>query len=243
LQAGTPFTIWANRWMKLATYRGKTFPEDEGRIDQVVALWDEPIPGAWKREKDLRLLKADRRYCRRNAGEKDLRRGEHALEYEVLAIPGVETACFGGQLVDGVNAIPLAKDVSGGRRGNVEADMLLLVEDHGRYEQLLIEVKVRSNHAWYAAVENLRQLKLFLHSAAPKQLFQERRSELNLPRRIPVVAAVLAPEAFYTADGRRSAAVAPAERLLDAMWEHAGVDARLATWAPTERVIKDYPAA
>src|SRR4051794_39792584 len=96
LLADTSFTTWANRWIKLATYKGKTFPEDEGRIEQVVALWDEPIPGVWKRDKDLRLLDEERRYCRRNAGENDLRRGEHTLEYEVLALPPVETACFGG---------------------------------------------------------------------------------------------------------------------------------------------------
>ena len=60
-----------------------------------------------------------------------MRRGEYAVEYDVLdPLPDVTNPIWlEASLVDGVNAVPLAKDAGGGRSGNVEADMLLLVRD------------------------------------------------------------------------------------------------------------------
>ena len=78
------------------------------------------------------------------------------------------------------------------------------------------------NHAWFAAVENLRQLKLFKQSLETQLLFRRRCPELDLPERLPVTAVVLAPPSFYVANGRRAEAVAPAERLLGRMRDEAG---------------------
>src|SRR3712207_7489533 len=49
--------------------------------------------------------------------------GEHALEHEILCPEPnrSETSCLGFPVVDGVNAVPLARDDAGGRAGNVEA--------------------------------------------------------------------------------------------------------------------------
>jgi hypothetical protein len=147
--------------MELAGFQGKHVPE--GRVELVHALWREPVPGVWKRDRDPRVLRPETRYCRTHTGGEGIPRGEHKIEHEILepAPDLTPTTCFDARLIDGVNAVPLAKDAAGGRAGNVEADMLLLLEDEQHYRQVLVEVKDGSNHPWYAAVEALRQLRLF----------------------------------------------------------------------------------
>src|SRR5918999_1795560 len=101
-----------------------------------------------------------RHYLRTHAAGEPVQSSEHAIEREIVspAPHAVTTSCLGGRLVDAVNALPLAKDEQGGRAGNIEADMLLLVEEKEAYRQLLVEVKSTRDHAWYATVELLRQL-------------------------------------------------------------------------------------
>lgn len=107
-----------------------------------------------------------------------------------------------------------------------------------RYRLQLFEVKAGSDNAWFAAVENLRQLKLFLHSRETQLLFHSRCHELDLPQTLPVTAAALAPREFYTARGEKAESVAPAQKLLQRMRAEVGVDARLATWKSDKRVIE-----
>jgi hypothetical protein len=237
------FAKWASRWIELAKYSGKRVPGEGERIARIVALWDEPIPGKWKRGQDPRLLDPERRYCRGDGGEDRVRPPEHEIEHNVLLLPPEGRTCLGSRLIDGVCAVPLAKDAGGGRSGNVEADMLLLVRTDDGYRLLLVEVKDAANNAWYAVVENLRQLKLLSESFETQRLFELRRPELPLADSIPVTAVVLAPADFYEAHGAKGASVAPAQRLLQAMRDNAGVDVRLATWEPKERAIRAYPAA
>lgn len=233
------FSDWAARWIKLARYAGRQVPDLDTRIAAVVDLWREAIPPGWERDQDTRLLDA-RRYCRGNHRADSVRRGEHAIEYDVLTPSPSATAatCLGARLVDGVNAVPLAKDAAGGRVGNVEADMLLLVRDGRGYRLHLVEVKVRSNNAWFAAIENLRQLRLFSESRKAQRLFHARRPELMLPGSLAVTAVVLAPAEFYGARGQKAEAVAPAQALLASLRAEEAVDARLATWESDHRVIK-----
>lgn len=230
------FNQWTRRWIELATFSGRLLPGEKARIAAVAALWREDIPPGWERGPDSRLLDRERRYCRRKDG---IRRGEYVIEGEVLdpRPAEVSTICLGARLVDGVNAVPLTKDAGGRRAGNVEADMLLLVRDEHEYRLLLVEVKTTSNHAWFAAVENLRQLKLFKRSLETQSLFHRRCPDLDLPERLPVTAVVLAPSSFYVASGRKAESVAPAERLLERMRKEASADVRLATWDPRERTI------
>jgi len=224
--------------MRPAKYEGREVPNANARIDEVLVRWDAPVPGTWKRGPDARVLVPGKRYCRTHPGGAQVPRGEHAIEHEILDPDPAEAAtrCLGGRLVDGVNAVPLASDEAGGRRGNVEADMLLLVRnDDGAFRQLLVEVKVASGTAWYAAVENLRQLRLFVESGAAQQIFRARGAEV--PAELPVTAVVLAPTAYYTANGARQAAVPPARRLLDRVAAHVGIAACLATWESRTRTI------
>jgi hypothetical protein len=236
---GSRFSDWAERWMELANYRGIEIRDVDDRIEGVVALWHEPIPGDWKRVEDERLIDPTSRYCRGNADPRRKRRGEHAIEYDILEPSPAEwaTICLGGRLVDGVNAIPLARDAGGGRAGNVEADMLLLVHERSEWRLLLVEVKAESNNAWYAVVENLRQMALLLRSDASRSLFHHRQPDLGLPASVPATAIVLAPREFYTSDGAKKVAVGPARRLIGRMREEAQVSVELATWDSARRVI------
>jgi hypothetical protein len=131
--------------------------------------------------------------------------------------------------------VPLAKDATGGRTGNVEADMLLLVRDPaGEHRLEVVEVKKTADDAWFAAVENLRQLRLMKESSETRKLFVHRQPDLGLSLELPFVGLVLAPAAFYSARGKRTNAVAPAEKLLERMRADANLDARLGVWGGGE---------
>jgi hypothetical protein len=181
------------------------------------------------------------RYCRGNWAPKARRRGEHAIEYEVLAADRRKRpkTWLGGRLIDGVNAFPLAKDADGRRKGNVEADMLLLARETQQWRLLIVEVKHNSNDAWYATVELLRQMKLAEASNSASRLFQQRIPTLKLPRATPVTGLVLAPDAFFTGGGKKGKMVAPAFELLGAMRRERSIDARLATWDQTASDVSE----
>lgn len=237
----TPFLEWIAEWTRIATYTGTHVDDVESRTRSLLALWDQPIPGDWQRhEIDARLRDPDRRYVRGNSAPDDKRRGEHRVEYEMLA--DLETApvsCLGYRIVDGINAVPLSRDERGGRAGNIEADLVLLGEQNGRSRVFIAEVKVSSNNAWYAVVELLRQIRLYQDAAASRRLFHTRLDQVgHLVEDLPITGLVLAPGEFYAAAGQRAAAVRPAAALLRAICEHAGVDARLATWSAVDRVIQ-----
>ncbi len=116
--------------------------------------------------------------------------------------------------------------------------MLLLVRDGRGYRLHLVEVKARSNNAWFAAIENLRQLRLFSESRKAQRLFQARRPELKLPGSLAVTAVVLAPAEFYGARGQKAEAVAPAQELLASLRAEEAVDAQLATWESNHRQME-----
>lgn len=228
------FSDWASAWIRLAEYPGPIIPDADQRIAQAIELWHQPIPTeTWRRSHDSRLRDRQQRYCRSNAGADAVRRGEHRVEYELLDPDPSwnEALVMGARLIDGVNAVPLAKDSGGGRVGNVEADMLLLVQDiDGRFRLELVEVKVSANNAWYAAIEVLRQLKLLRESETTRRLFEFRRPELRLPPDLCISGLVVAPRGFFTGKGKKGNAVKPAQLLLDRLRADAGIDVRLAIW-------------
>jgi len=231
----TEFGVWVREWMNKAHFTGTTLPDPEQRIADVVELWGRPIPGSWQRSLDRPRLLDPAGYGRSRKNEP---RGEYVVEHEVLGTPltGRGITCLGGELVDGVNAVPLTRDEGGGRTNNVEADMLLLARttSGAAYNLFLVEAKVASDNAWYATVENLRQLRLFLEADEMRRLFHVRQPELDLPESLPVTGVVLAPEDFYTARGQKRESVVPAQRLLERMRADFDLDVQLAVWAPPE---------
>lgn len=231
------FADWSALWLDAGSFHGAEVPDEEDRIAELSRLWTSEIPAGWERGADRRVLEPNCRYLRSHRHNAPTRGSEHELEMELLGPDpsAVPTDCLGGRLLDGVNAVPLAKDPSGGRNGNVEADMLLLVEGREGPKLFLVEVKTSSNNAWYAAAESLRQLRLFIASASAQEIMPRRRPELsNAPA---VSAIVLAPPDFYQAPGARRNVVAPARRLLDHMRAGFGLDAQLAIWLAAQRTI------
>lgn len=230
------FARWRDRWTVLAEYQSKSIPGIQHRIEQLVSLWKEPIPGAWQRGIDPQLL-----YVRYRRG--DLYKphtGEHTIEHQILCANFERVSCLGYKLVDGVNAFPLSRDTRGvGRRGNVEADMLLLGELDGAYRLFLCEVKEQANDPWYAVVEGLRQLRLFIENAKSSNVFAHRGLVSGLPAEIPVTGLVVAPVNYYLSRGKRLNAVKPVCQLIQRFTSEFAVDIRLATWDAKRHLIED----
>lgn len=239
-----PFWKWVGRWMRFGKYPGDEPGDAAKSIAGLIEMWRGPIPGDWQRRGVSKRRLDPKRYIR--GDERAPRKGEHELESQLLG-RGPEPfglTWLGRPVRDGVNAVPLARDSAGGeRKGNVEADVLLLVEAEAGYEQWLVEVKTGSNDAWYATVENLLQLKLMLASPVARRIFHERRVVRHLPEEVAVRGAVLAPRTYYTSPGRRGKSVGPASRLVRAINADVGADLiSLLVWAPEiERLAPPKP--
>ncbi len=217
--------------MSLAAFEGRDVPA--GRVGEVLELWSTPVPGAWMRGSDARVLDPKSRYTRTH--EAEIKGPEHLIEHELLDPLRAQAAAtvFGESLLDGVNAVPLAKDEQGGRAGNVEADLLLRTAS-GYY---LAEVKSASNYAWYASVELLRQIKLLLESDAARRIMSVRA---GTPTNY-LYGMVLAPSTFYSANGRRADSVEPSRQLARKVREAFDVHFRLAVWNPSARAVVTLP--
>jgi hypothetical protein len=230
------FVAWANSWMHLARYEGAVVADVDQRIEQLVRLWQDPIPGSWLRTTDVQLH--GERYRRGDRAQPNA--GEHMIEHEILHRDFESVSCFGTRLLDGVNALPLVRDAGGGREANVEADIFLLSRQGEDYRLWLCEVKAHSNNAWYAAIENLRQLRLLMSSLASMRVFSRRLPLSSLPVDMPVTGLVLAPLRFYSSPGKKANSVAPAQALLARFLSEFGVDVRLAVWDSAASAIKGY---
>jgi hypothetical protein len=216
-------------------FAGPHLMEPAGRITEVLDLWAEPVPGSWERGVDAQLLGT--RYRRGDVDSPHA--GEHSIEYEILSQLEV-VQCLEGVVVDGINAMPLTRDETGGRRGNVEGDLLLLVEKDGEYRLVVCEVKDSANTCWYAALESLRQLKLLHLSITARQLFHHRNRHLTLPTGIPIIGLVVAPARYYTQPGQKANVLPHTIRLLNEFTAKTGVEAHLATWDAQLKAIRRF---
>jgi hypothetical protein len=218
---------WSEAFLAEARFSGAQIDRLDQRILSVQKLWACPVDRTWGRgEKDDARWKVNgqqRRYRRSHSELGAQRDEEHALEKAILEHHFNDITCFGGRLVDGINAVPLCAF----KMGKVEADLLLLVrEPNGRSHRIfLVEAKTNSNNPWYAVVEHLRQLKL-LEVSAVKRIFHRRNPSLSLPEEIPVTGLILAPGTYYSSPGQKGNAVEPARRLIADL----GIDLKLAIW-------------
>ena len=230
------FAKWRSSWLKLAEYGGRDVPDVDARIQALIDLWRVPVPGNWQRTIDPQLLGPSYRRGDINAPHS----GEHRIEQEMLADPIEELTCMGAMVVDGINAMPLVRDATGGRNANVEADVLLLLSDVGGYRLALLEVKDGANNPWYATVENLLQMKLLSANREQRRLFHERGRVARLDEDLPVVGLVVAPSAYYRSPGERKLAVPPAQRLHKRFRSDIGIDLHLATWDAAARKVTPH---
>lgn len=207
---------WSARFTELAEFEGPRLLDSEiaQRIANARSLWDAPLDTAWHRgTEDDEKWKAER-YRRSDINSP--RRGEHWLESQILRTRFDAIQCLGGRLVDGVNAFPLGRPDK-----VVEADLVLLVEVQHHLQIVVVEAKWSdrdpwgSNHPWYAVLENLRQLRLFMANPHAPRFFHRRRA-LTIEQ-IPVMGMVLAPSAYYAREGQRRNSLAPARQLIEAM--------------------------
>lgn len=233
VSSSTEFAKWRSRWGDQAKYQGPNVPDVDARIKALLDLWRVPVPGNWQRTIDSQLLGP--RY--RRGDFRAPHAGEHRIEHEMLADPITDVRCMGAMVVDGINAMPLARDETGGRNTNVEADVMLLLHDGRRHQLALIEVKYDANHPWYAAVENLCQVKLLSANREQRRLFHARQRVALPEEDFPVVGLVVAPLAYYRSPGQKSKAVQPAQRLHDRFRRELGVDLHLASWDATARTV------
>jgi len=229
------FESWTRRWTDLATFNGPHLPEPASRIQRVLDLWDEQIPGSFVRGGvDAQLLGP--RYRRGDFAQPHP--GEHMIEHEILFGHFRDINCMGGRLVDGINAMPLARDEGGGRRANVEADLFLLLEKAEAYHLVLCEVKHSSNTPWYAVIENLRQLRLLRHSPTARKLFHQRNPNLVLPTDLPMIGLVVAPAEYYSQPGQKSTVLPHVRTLLGMFTAKTAIDVNLASWDANASAIR-----
>jgi hypothetical protein len=163
------------------------------------------------------------------------------IEHEILCEYFDEVTCLGdSKLIDGVNAFPLVRDSGGARNGNVEADLLLLVEGTQGYRLLISEVKHSSNNAWCAVIENLRQLKLVVSGEDACQIFRRRNPALNLPVYVPITGVVITPHDFFHHAGQKVNSMGAARELLTVLRNETDADLRLSVWDTQHRTIAAF---
>jgi hypothetical protein len=237
------FATWRDRWQRLAVFDGAHLPDPDRSLEQLLALWQEPIPGKWQREpgKDTDKWKASP-YRRTDLAAP--RAGEHTMERTILVDHRVKVNLLGDPLLHGINAVPLAADFPDhGRRANVEADMLLLSRTATGYRLALCELKDGADNAWFAAVELLRQMRLFLSGPSAQSLMTELGHLPADAANVTMTGLVVAPSGYYAARGKKGNAVALAHTLLRRMRQHHNVDVHLAIWNPADNSIQEHLGA
>lgn len=206
------------------------------RIQRVMELWQQEIPGRWQRGIDPQLLGG--RYRRGDLQTPHL--GEHTIEHQILIERFGKVRLLGETLIDGVNAFPLACDFAGGgRRGNVEADLLLVSQSAKGFRIVLSEVKANADDPWYAAVELLRQMRLYVSNPIGRAVMTERGGLAAQAAEVPVTGLVLAPAGYYQAKGKKGNALVSARLLFALMRKCFGVDMRFAVWDPAQNTITE----
>jgi len=223
---------WNKEWNQLMRFDGSGFDGVQDRIRDIKTLWERQVEPSWLRPGQI----DDRRWLEgvgyRRGDVIDPASGEHKIEADILKnLHGV--SWLGGSLVDGLSAIPLTRIGRG-----VEGDLLVLARHGTSYNMHLTEVKVSANHAWYAVVENLRQLRLLQGNA---EVFGDegmcgifKRRSADIPSGIPVSGVVLGVNEFYGERGQKHNAVAPARELIEAL----GSIVTLAVWHEETRTAK-----
>jgi len=255
-EPSTDFSIWRSKWEEQAIFQGEKISNAEIRIKAISSLWSENVPGDdWKRNfqkgeftirKKLGFGNSPQAYCRSDKNNPNP--GEHQIERDIIQ-KWDEIKFFDKYRLEPiVNAFPCAKDSSGGRTANVEFDLLgVLKKNASVVHPLICEIKTGaggSKTPWYAAIENLRQLKLFIGNRNDNlEFIKAKRPEFYSMKFAAPVGIVIAEEAYYTAAGQKCNSVAPTQELLRHLQiSQTSKEARviLATWDKMTNRIDRY---
>jgi hypothetical protein len=152
------FLEWLRQWCKLRSFKGSYVPDIDQRIARIVTMLAEPVPEGWKRTaEDIPERYSDAPNGYRRSDNTGGNPGEHQIEHAVLtnlSSVHLKPQC---SLVCGWNAFPLVTSPGQGRSGNVEVDLLLLVNVAGQISLRVTEWKITDHNPWFAAVTNLLQ--------------------------------------------------------------------------------------
>jgi hypothetical protein len=235
-----PFDAWLMRWKALAHFEGVAPPDAAARTDALIRLLHEEVPGIWRRSLEgmpRRLQSPNSGYSRGDAAHPHT--GEHDIESAILGSIPTALTIFGRRVTLGRNALPLVLDPGGGRKNNVEADLLLLCSDELGCRGWICEVKDEANDPWSAMLQNLMQLKLAHHSpwitAACERWW-------GGPLDAPFTGVVIAAESFYRAAGRKSQSLDAVYSTLSRITAEGLPVVQFATWHADRAAIARYPA-
>jgi hypothetical protein len=201
---------WYQKWQDQADFNGSHVPDEQARIKSIIALWSEKVPDGWRRE-DLPEGDIYRRGDRESPNT-----GKHQIEYDIISNP-ITVFSDKYRFRPIINAFPCATDPNGGRAGNVEIDLLGILTIGEANHPLICEIKTGkkgSKNPWYAAVENLRQLRLFIDNKENLAYIKERCLNANMNFAAPV-GIVIGKPGYYTAKGQKFNSMEPTQRLLN----------------------------
>jgi len=207
------FKKWRKMWIDLATFSGDQVPTPEEKIGRLIELWNQEIPDGWQREN---LPKTFEWGYRRSLGGKK-QTPEHELEKRLFKIKSLLKIDGYGSVDLLANAFPLAKWRS------VEADMVAVAKKDVATEIMVIEAKDKANNAWYAAVENLHQLKLFDANRRTNLEFLKNKVSDCVQGELAITGLVIAPPDFFEHKGQKGNATQPAKNLVAAFQRKLGV--------------------
>jgi hypothetical protein len=192
------FKDWSNEWK-------------DGRkkidADQIIKLWQQPMPRDWERE----IWGGKLGYRKRSDNK-----GEQCTEKELFkGGPNGFELVFSGQQTNANYRVKLIyhnMPLANRRKGQVIADAFGVLEAGKSVRPLFFEVKVAANDPWFALVENLQQIRLARACAQKIQAFVHENTEYWVER--GVWGLILAPESFYE---NYSGNLAKCKPLLDAL--------------------------
>lgn len=233
------FAEWYRRWQSLADFKGAALPGDEWerRINDIIALWPQQPPGTWQRT-EYQISNQCKPGCTYRRGDKARPNpGEHQIEHSLISGETINFLDAKYRFVPITNAFPCVTDVSGGRGANVEVDLLGILEAGDVAHPLICEIKDDANNPWYAVVENLRQLKLFLSNKQVNLPFLKSRYEGTRPFSSPL-GIVIAKSGYFSKPGQKVNSFKAAEILIDRLKaKHSDARVMMASWTQATNVV------
>ena len=158
--------------------------------DQILKLWQKPMPRDWERE----IWEGKLGYRKRSDNK-----GEQCTEKELFSggSNGFELVFSGQQTNANYRIKPIYHNMplANRRKGQVIADAFGVLETAKSVRPLFIEVKVAANDPWFALVENLQQIRLARACAQKIQAFVHENTEYRVER--GVWGLILAPKGYY----------------------------------------------